>query len=333
MSVTTPTNIDTSIPEVWASAVLREHLREGFWGRFVGGEGSGMPIIQKTELLNKSGDRIHIQITAPLSGSGVSGDTAALEGNEEALSTTEIRVEPVLYRHGVRINRRANKKSIIELREEAKMRLAEWGMDKMDDLRFSQFVSTNEADVVDATYTPNQYFVGHPGGAIDDIVAADKLTVDAVRNVRYQLMSQKARPFKVNGLPFYAMVISPEQELDLKQDADYQTYVTSAAQRGMDNPVFTGAIANIEGVVLYPHFNVPTLTNANGVPARVAKALAFGGEAFLEGVDEDVMWVERDHFDYGLEWGVAYSFACQARRALELSSLQVVTAAALPAVL
>lgn len=331
MSVTTPTNVDTSIPEIWAAAVLREHLREGFWGRFVGGEGSGMPIIQKTELLNKSGDRIHIQITSPLTGSGVSGDTAAVEGNEEALATTEMRLEPVLYRHAVRINRRANKKSIVELREEAKMRLAEWGQDKMDDLRFSQFVSTDEADVVDATYTPNQYFVGHAGGSIDDITTADKLTVDVVRNVRYQLQSQKAKPFKVNGLPFYAMVISPEQELDLKNDSDYQTYVTSAASRGMDNPVFTGAIANIEGVVLYPHFNVPTANNAT--PVRCAKALAFGAEAFLEAIDEDVNWVERDHFDYGLEWGVAYSFACQQRRALELSSLQVVTAAVLPAVL
>lgn len=44
------------------------------------------------------------------------------------------------------------------------------------------------------------------------------------------------------------------------------------------------------------------------------------------------MWVERDHFDYGLEWGVAYSFATQARRALELSSLQVVSSAVLPSV-
>lgn len=330
MSVTTPSNVDTSIEEIWARQVLQETLRGGFWGRFVGGEGSGMPIIQKSELLNKPGDRIHIQITTPLTGAGVSGDTATLEGNEEALSTTEIRLEPVLYRHGVRINRRANKKSHIELRGEAKMRLSEWGMDTLDNLRFAQFVSADAADVVDATYAPNTYVVGHPSGDIDDLLAADVLTVTDVRKIRYVMQSQKARPFKVNGLPFYAMVITPEQELDLKNDDDYQNYVLSAASRGMDNPVFTGAIANIEGVVLYPDFRVPTLTNSSGTPCRVAKSICFGQEAFLEAVDEDVMWVERDHFDYGLEWGVAYSFACQSRRALELSSLQVLSSAVLP---
>src|SRR5690348_18276304 len=88
MAVTNPSDVDTSIPEIWARETLRKHLRDGFWGRFAGGPGSGRPLIQQSELLNKPGDLIHVQVTNPLSGAGVSGDTAALEGNEEKLSTS-----------------------------------------------------------------------------------------------------------------------------------------------------------------------------------------------------------------------------------------------------
>src|SRR5687767_4203000 len=140
MASTTPTNVDSSIPELWAKLTLRDHLVAGFWKNMIGSEGSSSPIIQKTELLNNPGDTIHIQTTAPLAGAGVEGDTAVLEGNEEALATGSKKVIPVLYRHAVRINRRSNKKSIVELRAEARMRLAEWGEEKMDDKRFANFV-------------------------------------------------------------------------------------------------------------------------------------------------------------------------------------------------
>ena len=155
MTATTPTHVDTSINEVWAKKVLRDHLRDGFWGRFTGPEGSGAPIIQKTELLNAPGDTIHIQVTSPLSGAGVSGDTTALEGSEENLTTSEMTVIPVFYRHGVRWYRRANKKSILDLRSEAQMRLAEWGGEKMDDLRFANFAATGST-LNGAAYNANE---------------------------------------------------------------------------------------------------------------------------------------------------------------------------------
>src|SRR4051794_6076507 len=122
MTATTPTHVDTSIPEVWASEILRINRVQGFWGRFTGKEGSGAPIVQKSELLG-DGDLMHIQTTSFLTGAGVSGDPATLTGNEETLATAEIKVSPLLYRHAVRVNRRAQKKSILDLRDEATARL------------------------------------------------------------------------------------------------------------------------------------------------------------------------------------------------------------------
>lgn len=322
MSVTTPTHVDTSIQELWAKLTLRKMLTDTFFDRFSGTAGSGAAMIRRTELLSGGADKIHIQVTDALSGAGVSGDTAQLEGNEENLSTSEIQLQPTLYRHAVRRYRRADFKSIIDLREESKLRLAEWGRAKMDAVRFSQFLSTDEADVVDATYTPNTFVVG--GGTTKaDVEVGDTLTVDAIRKIRYHLIDNLAAPVMVNGLPFFWLLITPEMEYNLKNDTDYDNYVVSAASRGMDNPVFTGALANVDGVVVMSHPSVPTAADAGaGTNVPYAKSIAFGREAFVEAVDENANWVEKT-FDYDNEIGIAYGFSFQPRRGLERNSLQV----------
>ena len=156
MAVTEPTDVDTSIPESWSKDILREHRYGNFWERF-----QGNAIVQKTELLNAPGDLIHIQVTDPLSGTGVEGDTAVLEGQEEDLSTTEIKVSPILYRHAVKNNRRAQKKSIVDLMAEARMRLSEWGGNKVDTLRFTNFRATALPAPLNAeTYAPRPFLPG-----------------------------------------------------------------------------------------------------------------------------------------------------------------------------
>lgn len=322
MTATTPTHVDTSIPEIWAKRALRNHLRAGFWGRFVGSEGSRSPILQKSELLNNPGDTIRIQVTSPLSGAGVEGDTAQLEGNEENLTTSEMTVVPVLYRHAVRVYRRAQKKSILNLRSEARMRLSEWGGEKMDDLRFANFLlggASGAQTLNGEAYEPNVYVVG--GGADADAIAAgDTLTVDAVQEIALKLYEQQAIPLRIDGDEYFVLVTSPRSLHSLKRETEYRDWVREAHIRGADNPFFKGATAVLDGVIIYRHTNVPVANNATAVP--VSAGLAFGAEAFIEGVDERVSWDE-DTFDYGNEFGVAYGFATQPRRGLEKNSVQV----------
>ena len=313
MASTTPLNVESSIREVWASEVLREHLVSGFWGKFVGGEGSTMPIVQKTELLDKPGDTIHIQSTVPLSGAGVTGDTTALIGSEENLTTAEILVVPIFYRHGVRWYRRADKKSIVGLREEASMRLAEWGTQKMDALRFASYVdvSTVAANIFAS--------VGGAGTKLGVTAAAGKLTSLDIQTIKLRLTNQKAKPLYTSaGEPVYGLVVHPNVMFDLKRDAEYRDWVQQAHIRGADNPFFKGATAMIDGVVLFEHPNVQTYTATDA--SKAAECIAFGQGAFVEGVDENVSWDEMD-FDYGNEFGIAYKFAMESKRALKLNSL------------
>jgi N4-gp56 family major capsid protein len=331
MAPTTPANVDSSIPELWSKRVLREHLRAGFWGRFVGDPGSGAPIIQQSELLNNPGDKIHIQVTDPLTGTGVRGDTTQLEGSEENLTSSEITCIPDVVRHGVRTYRRADKKSILDLRSEARMRLSEWGAEYMDDARFQNFLLTGVdldgvasfgGDHGSEAYDANLYIVGG-GTDADDVAASDTLTVEALQEISLKLYEQKAKPLSVDGDEMFVIVTSARSLHALKREAEYRDWVREAHLRGPSNPFFRGAVAVIDGMIIHRHTNVPVTANATSVP--VAQGIAFGREAFVEALDENTSWAE-DTFDYGNELGVAYGFAFEPRRALELSSVQVLSA-------
>ena len=324
MTVTTPTHVDSSIPEIWAKDVLREVKVDGFWGRFVGKPGSGAPIVQKSELLNNPGDLLHIQVTDVLSGAGITGDTSALEGSEENLATTEIKASPLLYRHGVRMYRRAEKKSILDLRAEGRFRLTEWARDKIDAVRFEKFAASSlPAPLGSETYTPNVYVVGG-GTGVNDVAAADDLTVAALQQIKLKLTIQQAKPINVGGFPHYVLVTHPYTTYQLKQESRYESWVREAAVRGESNPFFRGALAVIDGMVIYEHVSVPLVTNAGSI--QVSKGIAFGQEFAVEALDEQTSFSDK-LFDYDNEYGMAYRFAFQPRRALELSSTQVYTTA------
>jgi len=327
LTATTPTHVDSSIPEIWARLTLRDSLRSGFWAKFAGAEGSRSPIIRRTDLLNNPGDTIHISVTGPLVGAGIQGDTTLLEGAEENLTTSDMLVIPDIYRHGVLFYRRANVKSMLDLRSEAQMRLAEWGQEKMDDLRFASYVSA--ANLNGATYVP--LFTVAGGGVVGaaDVVATDVLTVDVIQRAKLAMYNNRAMPLRTSdGNDYFGMVCHPNSLYNLKRDQEYRDWVKDAEVRGAGNPFFQGAVAMIDGVVLYQHNNVIT-ANDGGASATVARNIMFGAEAFVEGISEDPHWNE-DDFDYGNRHGVAYAFAIQCRRALPKNSLIVYSAAVAP---
>jgi len=326
---TTPADVDVTIPEIWALESLRKVKVDGFWGKFVGGEHSGAPLIQKTELLNKPGDLIHIAITDVLVGAGVTGDTALLVDQEEGLTATEMKMATQLYRHAVRINARAEKKSILDLKNEGRFRLEEWHKTKIDTIRFTTILGVDTsvlpAALVGETYVPNAVsFDAAAGSGLDsttvvpdDVAAADFVSVKGLQALRVKLEGQQANYISSEGEGYYAYVNHPNAFFWLKQDTRYEAWVREARERGKENPLFTGALAVIDGMILYSHLSVPTVVNASSV--KVGKGIAFGGEAFGEALDENIRF-DADTFDYGNQFGMAVRVAFSSRRMLEKNS-------------
>jgi N4-gp56 family major capsid protein len=347
MSYTGVSDVAASTPEIWAKSILRSHRKLGFWRNMIGPEGSGKPIIQKSELLNNPGDTIHVSITAPLTGTGVIGDDARLDGREEAMSTSAIKAAPQLHRHALRWNRRANKKNIVELRSEGKMRLGEWGMVRMEEERWRYFLSDGtdgvqtedvfdtaapEARVVDPlpvageTYNAaNEYVFGELANeaAISD--SNGLLTVRDLQVIKVVLDAQNAKPlYTVEGEPVYVACVSPNAAFNLKRDSEYQLYVSRARERAATNPLFTGALAMVDGVVVFESTYVRQFVGTHGDTPDLFAGIAFGQEAFIEALDEQVHSGELDNTDYQLHKGFSYEFAFQPRRALELNSLKLI---------
>ena len=303
MSATNLSAAASAIGTVYAKLALRDVMEDAFWSQFAGLPGSGMPIIKRTEILDGPGSSITVPVTSKLTGAGRT-EEQTLSGQEEALTVSNVVLTPQFKRHGVLNERLAQMRSSISLHEEARMRLAEWGRETVDADRFTAFSV--------ATGTPNTYF--GEGAAIGSITAAGgKLTVAHIRGIKKALITNGAVPMQTrNGAKLYGMVVTPSMEFDVKSDSAWNTAVVQAGERGLDNPWLSGALGVIDGVAIFVDRGVVTATDG-AASAKVARGLAFGAEAFVEGWQEQAFWAD-DKFDYEGQHGFSFGYSFQAVR-------------------
>jgi N4-gp56 family major capsid protein len=326
MSVTNLAASQDAISQVWARRTLRSTLRSPFWSRFVGAPGSGMPIIQRFELLDGPGSILHVPITSSLTGTGVSEETT-LAGAEETLPITNLGTCPVYRRHAVRSNHLAMQRASIDILEEARVHLGQWGSAKADATRHSAYVATALASPLNGeSYTPNVAYLG-AATSIVTVTAAMKWSVDEVRKLRLKLIAQNCTPLKSpDGVPMWGLVLTNQQAYDLKSDTAYNAAVTAAGPRDASNPWVSGAMSVVDGIAIFEDPGVITATDGAS-SAKVGRSLAFGAEAFVEGWGESVNFGS-DQFDYGFEQGTSFAFSFHPRRALPKNSLIVYGASA-----
>lgn len=306
MNDTQLADLDVSIPEVWAKEVLIEGEKLMFWHQFEGEQGSGMPIIRKDDLTKMAGDTIHVITVSNLTGSGVTGEST-LTGNEEKLVVGEIQLTMARLRHAIRFTRDTVQRSILDVRRAARGRLAYWLADKLDNNMFS--IATTSA-------THNIY--AGDATSVATLNSGDEMDVTTVRKARVKLISNNALPLRfAGGVRLYALVMHTFDEYHLKQDSTYYGFLRDAGVRGDSNPIFTGALGELDGMLLYSAQNVPN-------SASKSKNVAFGGEAFARAYGQYPDWVE-EWFDYKNKLGIATSIVYGDKRAVEANSLIVHT--------
>ncbi len=121
------------------------------------------------------------------------------------------------------------------------------------------------------------------------------------------------KPIRSGGREYYALVMSTEQARDLKKDGTYQQNVGRAGERGANNPLFKGAFAIVDGVILYEHNKVyTTLGKTSGVDKWGVGFTVDGAQAMLLGAQAmgfaqlfDTKYSESDNTDYGNRPGIA----------------------------
>ena len=328
LNTNTVTELNYWRPILWSLKVYEEAKAMMFWERFSGPEGSGMPVIKKTELLTKAGQTINISQMANLTGSGVSGEST-LRGNEEQMVLRQVQVSPEWYRHAVAATRKAERQINQEFRGKAQGLLSYWMAQQQDD---SMWTCARGAGSVgfESAILARLYA---SGASIDELSSTDTFSVAMIRRAAATLAGKNIDKIRVAGMPagegYFLMFIHPFQAYDLKSDTEWINGHQNASERGKDNPLFTGALGEIDGVILHETTQCSVVTNAASPTVDTAIAICIGQEALCRGVNEDIVWSEQVD-DYDFVRGIGISAAWEDKVLTGNAIVQVATAAVDP---
>jgi N4-gp56 family major capsid protein len=308
--------------KLWSRKLMREALKQTYASKFMGtGSDSLCQILDDTS--KGPGDRIRVILRMQLGGAGVQGD-GTLEGNEEALVTYTDDVVINQLRHAVRSAGKMTEQRIpFSVREEARMGLQDWWADRYDTWFFNaiagnsaqtdtRYTGNNTVTAPDATH---QIFAnGHTTEASMTSTASCNFSLSLIDQavLKARTLSPVMRPVNTETGQKYVMFITPEQHYDLRRNTNTLEWgdIQKAAMQGgniSDNPIFSGALGEYNGVILHESTRLPRITSTGG--SLVGRSVMCGAQAavFAFGRDNSpnrMSWVE-EIFDYGNQLGVS----------------------------
>ena len=334
--------------KVWAKKLFVEALKATKFNRFVGTTASSV-VQRRTELSKGPGDRITIGLRVQMTGAGVMGDNV-LEGNEEALTTYSDNVFIDQLRHASRTAGKMTQQRVpFDIREENMEALRDWWADRMDAAFFNQAggatvqaVGPNYTQVTvsgtnQVAYTGNQIAIAPSTnnsiicGSLartNSDTTEGSLSATTTNNLdlrdidrlvaKAKTLSPMIRPIKVNGEDKYVLFIHPYQTYALRGGTSTGQFVDiqKAAMTGgqvSNNPLYTGALGEYNGVILHEDVRVPPVQAAGGsgittTSTNAYRAVFCGAQALAFCVGQDnqdaaMNWVE-ELFDYGNQIGI-----------------------------
>lgn len=275
-----------------------------WWSAWEGPPGSTMPVIRKDDLMKGAGDTVKIDIVLALTGTGLTGDVVATEGNEEKLKLRQMSVPVDKVSHAVRWTELSQVLITHDLRVTAQNQLAKWLAGKLDTDIFNE-MSGNGTSVIP---TLNKWFSGTATtrNTIADSNAGGRLTLATMTELKaYAQTELKIEPLRLeNGEEMFGLIAHPYAIMQLKRDdTSWAQAQRDARERGLTNPLFTGAVGMWDGIAIYSSQRVPRSLNV-GTPIQVADNIFFGAQAVSRAYAQYPTWVE-EFFSYGEEIGIA----------------------------
>jgi N4-gp56 family major capsid protein len=317
LNANTVTDLAEWIPEIWSKLVHEEAIAKQLWDNYIGSEGSGMPVIMKTELLNNPGDTIRISQLANLTGSGVTGEST-LQGNEEKLTLREIVTQPEWARNAVAETHKAKVQINQDFREKARFVLGRWLGLEMDSSLWTAVQQTAavgfKAQTIDVIYA-------NDATSVNTIDASDTFGVETIRQAVNNLEVKNID--KVGGEDgYYVIFIHPYQKFNLIKDSEW---LAANRELGEMNPIFTNILGVYGGAVIKTTTQCGRAQNANSPAVYYSRAVALGAEALCRGMGEEINWAEQIT-DYGFKRGIAIGAAWEDKVMNDEAICQIVTA-------
>lgn len=304
----------------WDDKYFREYLNQNWFKQFMG-TGSSKMIQLQEDLTKKPGDSVTFTLVNKLSGSAKDANEA-LEGNEEAVDLRSFQVRVRAYDHAVKFKKFEAQKTAIDLRQAHRDVLMDWNMELDRDNILSALGSINGVAYASASEAQKDAWLAdnadrvlfgaaksnnssndHSASLLNVDTTADKLTPGAVSLMKRmaKTASPKVRPIRaksaIGSSDGYVLFAPTQMIRDLAADTTFLAANREARNRGMDNPLFTGADYVWENVYIYEIEDIPSLGAVGASSAVVRPCYLCGAQAI------GMAWAKRpetveEMFDY-----------------------------------
>ena len=297
---TSPVTNANLVRSIISAQVWTEGLKEQFFGKFTSKGGDNI-VHLKEDLKAERGNKITIPLRMQLAGNWVTGDST-LEGSEEAMTFYDFSVTVDQARAGVlSAGKMSEQKYAMDVLAEMKAGLKDLWVSYLEDAYITALSTT--ATTGEVIYAPLS--TGTAIASIASITADCKLTAAQITRAKViaKMHSPKIEPVQVNGKKYYVMFVHPYAANNLKADSTWLAAQQYAAERGADNPIFTGMLGVYDGVIIHEFERVKLSTD--GVSsANVCHNLFCGKQAGVMAVAKPMFMKEKE-FDYGNQTGYA----------------------------
>lgn len=294
MTVTAFGTNDPRTQKKWSKAVFEYALGEMFFNKkgFMGASSDSIIQVVKDLTQSAKGDKIVLELEAPLQGSGF-GDGGDMVGNSESMADLSMEIRVGERGHSVQSGGPLNEKRTATIfRNSGKSRIGRWlALKQETDIARALFGMSNETAsgtnpgvirVVNTKYTPVgddfqtlRHLIGgqNADGDTDlDNTTHTKLLASSLANQLFGVAVIRAarelaerttdadgnlipmmRKINIDGHYCYVMLVHPWQAAQLRIDAEWKDAQKYAALRGSKNPLFTSALGMVEDVIVHSY--------------------------------------------------------------------------------
>ena len=318
MAKTIFTTSNALTKKLWEERLFRDvEIESYFVSRFMSEDDNNLVQVQ-TDLTKSQGDQVTFGLVPNLSGDGVTSGQI-LEGNEEGLGSYDYSIVLEQYRHGTRTRGKLDvQRAMFSIPDVSRSKLKIWGAEKIDKL----LVAALLASPTKILYRDG--VAGVPSGTSSSATAKaalttanSKITPNFISALRVwaktggAAQTWRIRPVKIDGQEWYVLLVNPACMYDLRIDSTFQTAQKDAMERGKNNPLFRGAVAVWDNVIVHETERIPLFTDGGGASVKGAFGALMGAQALAWAWGERPNTVQ-EQFDYKNETGWAWEMMSKA---------------------
>lgn len=272
-------------PQIWDDQFFTDYVRMSRYKRYMGTDEAAIFQL-KEDLTKKKGDTVTFALVNELTGNGVTGN-ATLKGNEERLNSRSHALTVDVLRHAVAVDDWDIQKSVVDLRNAARVQLRQWAQKKLRDDCTNALGQIDGVNYSSSTATQrNTWWANNSDRVLPGLTAnyagsvfatdigkiANSLTPESLSLMKRiaQGASPKVRPVYVKEMDqeWYVCFIGPRAWRDLTEDNPTTNPLILANRdarvRGVDNPLFTGDSLVWDGMILREIPEITTLADVSG---------------------------------------------------------------------